>query len=239
MGWRPTLDSSPNFGCAILRAFLQVEKLEPRPTSDRTRISVYAKSPSITSTGQEGTLSFGLIMASADRTGCKALSSTLSTSFRPAESLQNSLLGTGRHRAPLKPRPLVWPRDGAQQLLEPLEILSLACRIKRRFHQVAAGNEYWIHIPHQCSARLLIFRFFVETPAPSSSPVVIRARVDEQCPYSRVAFRSGRGIAQPSEGQSEVSALAAMRCSRSSARAASPSRSVQAKRVEHSPYIRL
>ena len=48
---------------------------------------------------------------------------------------------------------------------------------------------------------------FFQAPAPCSSPCVIGGRIGEQCADCLVAFRSGRGIAQPAEGQGEVGAV--------------------------------
>ena len=50
-------------------------------------------------------------------------------------------------------------------------------------------------------------RLFIQALAPCGSPRVISAGVGEQRAYSRVAFRSCCGIAQPAEGQGEVGAV--------------------------------
>ena len=128
--------------------------------------------------------------------------------LRPAESRQNTLLGAGAHRIPLKPRPLlVWPRDGVKQFLERLEILPAAGGIERRFYKVIAGDDCRIHPPHRRSARRRVCRLIFETPAPSCSPTVIGAGGGKQCPNALIASRSGCGIAQPSEGRSEVGSV--------------------------------
>ena len=99
---------------------------------------------------------------------------TLSSTLRPAKSLQDTLLGAGGRRVLLKLRPLViWPRDNGEQVLEGLEILAQVCGIERRFHKMVAGYERRIHSAHGCGARLPIGGLFFETTAPSSSPAVI------------------------------------------------------------------
>jgi hypothetical protein len=129
-------------------------------------------------------------------------------SLRSAEGLQNTLFKTGRRCVSLKPRPLfIWPCDSVQQFLERLEILPPGCRLEGCFHKVIAGDEDGVHTPHRRRTRLSVCRLFPEKPPPLNSPTVIRRRVGEQCPYSRIVFWRGCGIAKPSKGQREVSMI--------------------------------
>src|SRR5580704_11528185 len=85
----------------------------------------------------------------------------LSSTLRPAKSLQDTLLGAGGPRVLLKLWPLViGPRDNGKQVLEGLEILARACSIERRFHKMVARYERRIYSAHDCGARLPVGRLF-------------------------------------------------------------------------------
>src|SRR5215212_9038780 len=96
-------------------------------------------------------------------------------------------------------------RENSQELFERSKVVPFHCSLYHRLHAMVARDKGWIDGSHGSLAACTLLRLKSQPLPPAGVPGVISKRIDEEVSDGLVSLGSSGSIAQPPEGQGEVS----------------------------------